>query len=199
VWLQVVYPINMLYWGPLGVWAYWQIVVRPSKRKPKDNSHGGACHAHSAKRPMWQSVAVSVAHCGAGCVLGDIVADWIVYGAGWTIAGRAVWLEMILGYGLALLFGIAFQYLNIAPMTGEWGLDSFIKAVKADILSLTSFEVGLFGWMAIYNLTFYSSPELTPVSSIYWFMMQIGMLFGKATSSPTNWWLVKTGIKQPCA
>ncbi len=108
IWLQVVYPINMLYWGPLGVWAYWCIVVKPSREKPKDNSHGGACHEHSAQRPMWQSVAVSVAHCGAGCVLGDIVADWIVYGAGWIIAGRRVWLEMIWGYGLALLFGIAF-------------------------------------------------------------------------------------------
>ncbi len=147
---------------------------------------------------MWQSVAVSVSHCGAGCVLGDIVGEWIVWGAGWTINGRALWPQFLLDFGLALLFGIVFQYLNVAPMTGNWGWKGVWMSVQADILSLTTFQIGLFGWMAIFSLAIFQD-TLHADSSIYWFMMQIGMLAGKATSSPMNWWLIKAGIKQPCA
>jgi len=30
-------------------------------------------------------------------------------------------------------------------------------------------------------------------------MMQIGMVFGFGTAMPVNWWLIKKGVKEPCA
>jgi hypothetical protein len=30
----------------------------------------------------------------------------------------------------------------------------------------------------------------------FWFMMQIAMLCGFATSYPVNWWLIKAGLKE---
>jgi hypothetical protein len=30
-------------------------------------------------------------------------------------------------------------------------------------------------------------------------MMQIGMAFGFATAFPVNYWLIKKGVKEPCA
>jgi hypothetical protein len=51
-----------------------------------------------------------------------------------------------------LFFGIFFQYFSIAPMSGDYGSKTVYRAIKADILSLTSFEIGLFGWMAIFKI-----------------------------------------------
>ena len=102
------------------------------------------CH-NDASRPMWATVLVGVSHCGAGCVLGDIVGEWLVYGTGATINGTDLWPALLVDYAFALLFGIAFQYFSIAPMSGEYGPKTIWRAAKADIVSLTSFEVGAFG------------------------------------------------------
>ncbi len=40
------------------------------------------------------------------------------------------------------------------------------------------------------------SPPLQPNNPIYWFMMQVAMVIGFATSYPVNWWLLKAGIKE---
>lgn len=46
---------------------------------------------------MFATVTVAVCHCGAGCVIGDIIGEWIVYGAGVTINGRSLWPEYLIG------------------------------------------------------------------------------------------------------
>lgn len=72
--------------------------------------------------------------------------------------------------------------------------DGVFAAIKADTLSLTAFEVGLFGWMALTSFVFFNH-QLHPDSPVYWFMMQSGMVIGFATSYPMNWWLISKGIK----
>lgn len=37
-------------------------------------------------------------------------------------------------------------------MSGDYGPKTVYRTIKADILSLTSFEIGLFGWMAIFQI-----------------------------------------------
>lgn len=118
-----------------------------------------------------------------------------------TLAGNVNWypstsLKLILYYGFALLFGILFQYFSIAPMSGEWGVRSIIRAAKADVASLTAFEIGLFGWMAIYQIAIWNW-RLGTVTTVYWWMMQIGMILGFLTAFPMNWVLIKYGIKEP--
>ena len=39
--------------------------------------------------------------------------------------------------------------------------------------------------------------RLSPRFASFWFLMQIGMIIGFATSWPANVWLVKRGIKVP--
>ncbi len=76
--------------------------------------------------------------------------------------------------------------------------DGLKAAAKADFLSLTAFEVGLFGWMAIMTLVLFPAPnQLAPSSASFWFLMQVGMMIGFFTSWPANVWLVKRGIKIP--
>ena len=173
------------------------------KQKPTDpnrmdlSSHH--MHEHMTDgRPMWATVFIGVSHCGAGCVLGDIVGEWLVYGTGATINGHDVWAMLLIDYGFALLFGIVFQYFSIAPMSGEYGLQTLFRAAKADILSLTAFELGLFGWMIAYQVGIWDY-KLRMDNATYWWMMQVGMLFGFWTAVPVNWWLFKKKIKEPCA
>jgi hypothetical protein len=159
------------------------------------SAHAG--HSMGAGLPFWAIVLIGVSHCGAGCVLGDLVGEWIVFGSGITINGSDTWPCLLLDYGFALLFGIFFQYFSIAPMSGEYGPRTIIRAAKADILSLTSFEVGLFGWMVAYQVGIWNY-RLMMTTWVYWWMMQVGMLLGFATAVPVNWWLLSKGIKEPC-
>ena len=45
---------------------------------------------------------------------------------------------------------------------------------------------------------FFPAPhQLMPNSAAFWFLMQIGMMIGFATSWPANVWLVNRGIEAP--
>jgi hypothetical protein len=67
--------------------------------------------------------------------------------------------------------------------------------VKADTLSIVAFQVGLFGFMALYQLVLFH-PPLGVDSPSYWFMMQVGMIAGFFTAWPANVWLIRRGIKE---
>jgi len=193
--MKWVWPITALYLGPVGLWAYWTM-GRASLPGAHGMGHAPEEHArHSRERPFWQSVFVSTTHCGAGCTLGDVIAEWAVFGLGVTLAGRALWPQYLGDYTLAYLLGIAFQYFAIVPMRHLAVGVGIREAVKADTLSLTAFEIGLFAWMALMAFVFFH-PALHPDSVVYWFMMQIGMLIGFATSYPMNWLLVRRGVKE---
>jgi hypothetical protein len=77
---------------------------------------------------------------------------------------------------------------QVPPAQAIW------DAVKADTLSLIAFEVGMFSWMAFARYVLLPQP-VAPNSVVFWFMMQIGMIFGFLTTYPANWLLVKWGIK----
>lgn len=208
--MNVVWPINALYFGPIGLWAYYSIGRKSTKQHmeqmqqekkdgqdDKDEPKDPVKKAEKkGMKPFWQIVTVGVTHCGAGCTLGDIIAEWAIFWTGWTIAGIALWPEYILDFTLAYLLGIVFQYFAIAPMRNLGFKEGIWAAVKADTLSLTAFEVGLFGWMALTNFVFFPEPHLLPTAPTYWFMMQIGMILGFLTSYPVNVWLIKAGLKE---
>jgi hypothetical protein len=187
-----VWPITCLYTGPLGLWAYRRLGLPHS---PAWLAERGL--DEPPEQPGWASTALGVSHCGAGCTLGDIVAEWAVFALGLTIAGQALYPEMIGDYVLAVMLGLAFQYFAIAPMRGLGVRAGIVAAAKADILSLTAFEVGLFGWMALQAFVLFPGPHrLHPDSPVYWFGMQIGMCLGFVTSYPVNVWLIRRGIKE---
>lgn len=100
-----------------------------------------------------------------------------------------------LDYVFAFLFGIAFQYFSIKPMKNLSVKAGITAALKADALSLTAWQVGMYGWMAI-AIFLIVDHELEKTDPLFWFMMQIAMLAGFLTSYPTNWRLIKKGIKE---
>ncbi|MEU2349125.1 DUF4396 domain-containing protein [Modestobacter sp. NPDC049651] len=189
--MEAVWPVTCLYAGPVGLWGYWRFGRPMSPRWRRERG------VHEAPgKPGWATTSVGVSHCGAGCTLGDIIAEFAVFALGITIAGRALWAEFIGDYVLAVLLGLLFQYFAIAPMRGLSFGKGIVAAAKADILSLTAFEVGLFGWMALMSFVFFPDPHLHPDSPVYWFLMAIGMCVGFVTAYPANAWLIRKGIKE---
>ncbi len=158
----------------------------------------GQAQVHERARPRWVTMAIEVSHCGAGCSLGDVISEFAIFALGLAVAGVTLGAEYIGDYLLALAFGILFQYFAIAPMRGLGVKDGLIAAAKADFISLTAFEFGLFGWMAVMTYVLFRAPHhLMPSSAAFWLLMQVGMMIGFATSWPANVWLVKRGIKIP--
>jgi Domain of unknown function (DUF4396) len=172
-----VWPITALYGGPLGLWMYARLGRR------------------SGRRPSWAGVVVSASHCGAGCALGDVIAEFAIFFTGFTLFGSMLATEYIGDYVLAYAFGIVFQFFAIAPMRHLSFVVGIRAAIKSDTLSLTAFEIGLFGWMALSYFVLFR-PPLQPTAPAFWFMMQIGMILGFITSYPANWLLIRTGIKE---
>ena len=189
--MEVVWPVTALYFGPLAVWGYRRFGWSKS---PQWRGERGL--HDPPPQPGWSSVATGVSHCGAGCTLGDLIAEWCVFGLGATIAGTALLPEYLGDYLAALALGIVFQYFAIAPMRGLGLRQGLLEAAKADVLSLSSFEVGLFGWMAVMHFALFSGQHLHPDHAAYWFLMQIGMIIGYFTAWPVNVWLIRTGIKE---
>jgi hypothetical protein len=190
--MEWVWPVTGLYFGPVAVWAYWRF-GRPKSEKWR--SERGLDEAPAM--PGWATTAVGVSHCGAGCTLGDIAAEFTVFGLGLTLAGEMVFAEYVGDYLLAVAFGLLFQYFAIAPMRGLGFRKALVAAVKADILSLSAFEIGLFGWMALQAFVFYPAPHhIRPDNPVYWMSMQAGMIVGFFTAWPVNSWLIRRGIKE---
>lgn len=189
--MNLVWPTTALYAGPLALWAYFTI-GRSSLQKPTQPGMTG--HGQQRK-PFWQMAMVGATHCGSGCTLGDLMAEWAVVAVPITFLGQKIFGTWLLDFVLAFLFGIAFQYFSIKPMRHLSPAQGLWAALKADTLSLTAWQFGMYGWMAlvIFGLFRHELPKTNPV---FWFMMQIAMLVGFVTSYPVNWWLLKTGIKE---
>jgi hypothetical protein len=190
--MEVVWPVTALYAGPLALWGYHRYGRPKTRRWLADHDR-----EQPPEKPGWATVAVGVSHCGAGCTVGDIIAEFGVFLLGLGIAGQTLYAEYVGDYVLAIALGLAFQYFAIAPMRDLGLREGIVAAAKADILSLTAFEVGLFGWMALTSLVLFPSPHhLHPDSPVYWFLMQVGMCLGFLTAFPVNAWLIRRGIKE---
>ncbi len=209
--MNLVHPITALYWGPVWLWAYFRhgrksshAYLRAQARRLVDEGadverlkKAGESTRGTDLRP-WH-IGDAVSHCGAGCTLGDIGGEWILFGIfaspvlGNT--GTFGW-EIVVDFALAWTLGVVFQYFTILPMRDEVGrLAGIWQAIKVDTLSIVSFQVGLFGWMAISHFVLFQPPLEVDTSS-HWFMMQIGMILGYFTAWPVNRRLVRAGIKE---
>jgi hypothetical protein len=210
--MNLVWPITALYFGPFALWGYRKSGPRLTKAHQQammqeihqeltqERTQFGGLHEAPPppknSQPSAEQVAVGVSHCGAGCTLGDISAEWWVYLMGLTFAGGAFQTRILLDFLLAWSFGIIFQYATIAPMRGLSPGKVLIEAIRVDTLSIVAFEIGLFGWMALSYYVFFPFPHLHPTDAVFWFMMQIGMVIGYFTSWPANVFLLKSGWKE---
>lgn len=204
--MNVVWPVAALF-GTVFVLAAYFAWGRLASHRAMMEAKAAGREPPSKSLPFAVMVGKGALHCGSGCTLGDIAAEWLAFafpaiavalGFG-SLFGEKMFAVWILDYVLAFLFGIAFQYFTIAPMRGLGLGAGIVAAVKADTLSLTAWQVGMYGFMAVAQFWIFRSligARLEVASPEFWFMMQIAMLAGFATSYPVNWWLLKAGIKE---
>ncbi len=148
-------------------------------------------------RPKWQSVVLSTLHCGAGCTLADLIGEWFLFFVPIAIGGSLIAGSWVVDYLLALLIGIGFQYAAIRGMEPSTPGSRIIRrAAKADILSLTAWQAGMYGWMAVVIFALNGGMTLPRTSFAFWFMMQIAMACGFLVALPMNVLLIRLGIKK---
>lgn len=205
--MNVVWPVTALYSGPLALWFYFKYGVLSSHRAMKQAMEKDETPPAKKLTPFPMMVGKAATHCGAGCTLGDIIAEWLAFGfpaiavwLGWhTIFSEKMFAVWVLDFILAFGIGIVFQYFTIAPMRGLRFWDGIVAAVKADTLSLTAWQVGMYGFMALAQFAYFRPLAGRPVevnTLEFWFTMQIAMMCGFITSYPVNWWLIKTDLKE---
>lgn len=193
--MNIVWPITALYSGPLGLWAYFAI-GRLSTRRAMQKAQNHDAQPPARSKPFWQSVGLAATHCGSGCTLGDLLAEGVILSfLSFTLFGHRIFAAWVVDFALAFLIGIAFQYFTITPMKHLSPGQGLLAALKADSLSLSAWQVGMYGWMAIATFVIFGH-EIDKGDPVFWFLMQIAMLSGFATSYPINWWLVSAGIKE---
>ena len=188
--MNVVWPVSALYFSVLALWAYYAIGRRKSRNAPESEP------MDKRDGPTAVQVAVGTSHCGAGCMLADIGAEFGIAAAGITLLGSVLWAEFAIDCAAAWALGIVFQYFALKPMRDLSVAQTILAAIKADTLSILAFQVGMYAWMALVFFKLFPNPHLTPFHAVYWLMMQIGMVCGYATSFPMNWVLIRTGLKE---
>jgi hypothetical protein len=193
--MNVVWPITGLYAGPLAVWAYFT-VGRLSTHRAMHAAKERGEEPPAKQKPLWQAVGLAATHCGAGCTLGDLLVEGVVLSfVTFTLFGHRIFVAWVLDFVAAFLLGVAFQYFTIKPMKNLSPEQGLIAALKADSLSLTAWQVGMYGWMAVATFAIFRH-ELEKSDPVFWFMMQVAMLAGFLTAYPVNWWLVTSGVKE---
>ena len=195
--MNIAWPVTSLFIWPLALFMYFKYGrSNPTANiQPMLHSHD----AHEAKpTPLWVNMYIASTHCASGCAVADIIGEAGIFILGITIAGSFIWMGYIVDYVLALIFGLAFQYYSIRPMQPELSPKKTLwQAVKADIFSLTSFQIGMYIWIYI-SVGVIFNQAINASSPIFWFMMQIAMICGMFTTMPVNHWLIKIGIKHAC-
>ena len=176
--MNVVWPVTALWAGPIGAWAYLRF---------------GRAGGGKPRFPI--QVAKAATHCGSGCTLGDIGAELLFLVVPFTIFGHRLFGAWVYDFVAAFVIGVAFQYFTIKPMRHESPKEGLRDAIEADALSLTAWQIGMYGWMAFVTFVVFHH-ELRPSSVVFWFMMQLGMFAGFATSYPVNWVLLRRGLKE---
>lgn len=147
------------------------------------------------QRPHWQSVVLSTLHCGAGCTLADLIGEWALFFFPVALAGSYLAGSWVVDYLLALVLGVYFQYAAIRSMQRISSRRAAADALKADFLSLSAWQAGMYAWMAVVIFALRDGAMFPRTSWAFWFTMQLAMYAGFLLSLPVNVWLIRKHIK----
>jgi hypothetical protein len=205
--MNIVWPVTALFASFIALWGYYKYGLLATKHAVHQAKERGEEMPNKKRTPFAAMVGKGASHCGSGCTLGDICAEWLAFFApvvatwfGWhAIFEEKIFAVWVIDYIFAFCFGVAFQYFTIKPMRGLSPGKGLLQAVKADTASLTAWQFGMYGFMAIAHFWIFKDllgVKLHVNSWEFWFMMQIAMICGFVTSYPVNWWLISKGVKE---
>jgi hypothetical protein len=98
--MNLVWPVTALYFGPLALLAYFSWGRLSTKEAVMQAKRAGA-EDPAKKKPFWQKCAIGASHCGSGCTLGDIVAEWVLFASPLFLFGHKIFGTWLIDYVLA--------------------------------------------------------------------------------------------------
>ena len=115
--MNAVYPITALYLGPFAL-AFYR---RWGRTDARTTMAPGSESQTPADRPWWAMMAMEVSHCGSGCVLGDVISEFSIFGLALTVALTA--FEIGLFGWMAVMAFVLFPAPNhLMPNTAAYWL-----------------------------------------------------------------------------
>lgn len=205
--MNIVWPVTALFGTAAVVWAYFRYGRLATMEVHHQAKEHGKKPPNMTDTPFPAMVGKGTLHCGGGCMLGDVAAEWLAFLVptvavwfGWqSVFAEKMYAVWVLDFLFAFGLGIVFQYFAIVPMRGLSAGEGIWAALKADTLSLASWQIGMYGFMALGQfvlLPALGAPRAEVNTAEFWFLMQIAMVAGFFTAYPVNWWLVSAGIKE---
>jgi hypothetical protein len=199
--MNAVWPATALYGSVFALWFYWRKGRAAKEQHGHEHEHGHSRMQHGGgdsppKTPTPTQVTLATSHCGAGCAIADICVESAIFGFGLTLFGADLWASFVYDFIAAWTLGIVFQYYSIKPMRDISAGAAILAAIKADTLSILSFQIGMYAWMAVVYFRLFPASHLRADQPEYWLMMQVAMLLGFATAWPMNRFLVSAGVKE---
>lgn len=200
--MNVVWPVTALFGTFITLVGYHLY-----GRRSSTHDAGSGNDTSKEETPFPVMVAKGATHCGSGCTIGDLCAEWLAFFAptitiwfGWrSLFEEKMFAVWILDFLFAFAIGVAFQYFTIKPMRHLSVRQGLVQAVKADTFSLCAWQIGMYAFMAFAQFQIFRGLLGVPLEVAtpeFWFMMQIAMICGFITSYPVNWWLIRRGIKE---
>ena len=121
--MNIVWPVTALFGSLFSAWGYFKYGVLATKRAMREAQENGD-EMPNKDTPFPAMVGKGSAHCGCGCTLGDICAEWMAFyfpaiatWLGWrTVFAEKIFAVWIFDFILAFGLGVAFQYFTIKPM-----------------------------------------------------------------------------------
>jgi hypothetical protein len=207
--MNVVWPTTALFGSVAVVWMYFHYGRETGDTGMHHHMehHGADMSDGSSATPFRVMVSKGTLHCGSGCAIGDIIAEWLAFLApgiavwfGWhSLFAEKMYAVWVLDFILAFVLGIFFQYFAIAPMRNLSFSEGIVAALEADTLSLIAWQIGMYGFMAFAQIYIFGR-VMGAMASVdspeFWFAMQWAMVAGFIVSFPANWWLINAGIKE---
>ena len=181
--MNAVWILTALWGSYLALWAYNKFGKSvPMKMGEDEMKMDMSMGNMPMEYPHWQSVALSALHCGAGCTLADIIGEWVTNYIPVTVAGSQ------------LIGNWVFDFIREMERISVG--NALSRAFKADFFSLLSWQIGMYGWMAIVYFILFVNEPLPKDTWMFWFMMQLAMLVGFFCAYPMNALLIKLGVKK---
>ncbi|MBB4285657.1 DUF4396 domain-containing protein [Roseospira goensis] len=166
--MRWVWILTVAYSGPVGLLVYY---------------YSG--RAQIARDSLWRRAFRSLAHCYAGCGIGEIIGIVVVAG---ILALGALTVSTIT-FALAFAAGFA---LTMGPLMAEGvsAREAFRDSVVSETASITVMEVVAIGvdlWLA---------GEATMAQPLFWTSLLVSLTAGLIAAYPVNVLMIRGGIKQ---
>ncbi|SFU35370.1 protein of unknown function [Methylobacterium sp. 174MFSha1.1] len=195
--VNVVWSVSALFGTVAVAWAYFRYGRLATMEAHHHAKERGEEPPNMTGTPFPAMVGKGALHCGSGCMLGDVAAEWLAFLVpavavrfGWhSLFEEKMYAVWVLDFVFAYALGIVFQYYAIVPMRGLSPGEGLVAAVKADTASLIAWQVGMYGFMAFaqFNLFPHLVGQRAPVNSVeFWAAMQLAMVAGFLISYPIN-------------